>query len=120
MYLFASIEGIVQFITVLFIFVFVLAITYFTTRLIGNYQKNTMQSGNINVLETLRISSTKYIQIIRIGDKCFAIAVSKDNITLLGEVDKESLTDNNSGTSKDSFKDILNRFKVKNKDEHDV
>ena len=118
-YMAARTNSVVQFITVLLIFLFVLAITYFTTRLVGNYHKNTMQGSNIHVLETLRISSTKYIQLLKIGDKCIAIAVSKDNVTYLGEIEEESLSfDNNK--SNDSFKDILSRFIVKSKDEQDV
>lgn len=112
-------DSVVQFITVLLIFIFVLAITYFTTRLVGNYHKNTMQGSNIQVLETLRLSSTKYIQLVKIGNKCIAIAVSKDTVTFLGEIEEESLKLDNTG-SNDSFKNILSRFIVKSKDEQDV
>jgi len=112
-------NSIVQFLTVLFIFVFVLAITYFTTRFVGNYQKNTMMGSNIIVLETLRISSTKYIQIIKVGtEKCFVISVCKDTVTLLGEVDESTLS--LSDKKVEGFKDILEKFKVKSKDDQNV
>ena len=49
----ASMENsIAQFITVTMIFIFVLAITYFTTRWIGSYQKKKMSYGNIKVIES--------------------------------------------------------------------
>lgn len=111
-------NGIIQFLTVLVIFVFVLAVTYFATRFVGTYQKNTMIGRNITVLETLRISSTKYIQIIKTGDKCFVIAVCKDTVTLLGEVEEETLSF--AEGNKEGFKDIFEKFKMRSKDEKDV
>ena len=88
---FTKTNSVVQFLSVLLIFLFVLGITYFTTRFVGNYQKNSMTGSNIQVLETLRLSSTKYIQLVKIGSKCFAVAVSKDPITCLGEIEEETL-----------------------------
>lgn len=116
---FTKTNSVVQFLSVLLIFLFVLGITYFTTRFVGNYQKNSMTGSNIQVLETLRLSSTKYIQLVKIGNKCFAIAVSKDTITCLGEIEEETLSfkDNDANGS---FKDILAKFKVKSKDDKDV
>ena len=87
----SSITSITQFLTVLLIFVGILFLTYYTTKWVAGYQKGKMMSGNIHVLETMKISQTKYLQIVSIGDKCFAIAVSKDNVTLLGEINEESI-----------------------------
>ena len=78
-----TIDSIAQLISMILIFIFVLALTYFTTRFVGSYQKNKMAGSNVNVLETFRISNNKYIQIIKIGKKYFAIAVCKDTITYL-------------------------------------
>ena len=49
-----------------------MAATYFATRFVGNYQKNKLSGSNIQILETMRISNTKYIQVIKVGGKCFA------------------------------------------------
>ncbi len=105
-----------QFITMLIIFVVVLAATYFFTKWMANFQKDQTASGNIEVIETARISSTKYIQIVRIGQKYMAIAVGKDEVTNLGEVSREDLVfkeDNPEANM--SFKDILEKFKGENK-----
>ena len=80
-----------QFITVLIIFVLVLAVTALVTRWIANYQKEQSVNVNIEVIETTRISGNKYIQIVRLGEKYVAIAVCKDTVTLLGEISKEQL-----------------------------
>ena len=121
-----KVRSVSQFLTVLVVFIFVLFLTYWTTRLAGSYKKNQMSGKNIKVLETVSISASKYIQIINIGDKYFAVGVGKDTITYLCELNADSLTfkdDNVSGLSAESFKDILDRFKksgqVKDNEESD-
>ena len=106
-------NNIVELITVSIIFVFVLALTYFATKFVGNYQKTKLAGNNIQVLETFRISNSKYLQIIKIGEKHFAISVCKDTITYLGDLNAEDLVFRN--PSKEfklqNFKDILDKFK---------
>lgn len=86
-----SVNSASQFITVILIFVFVLVITYFATKFVGNYQK--MQGGNRNfeVIDSYRVDGTKYLQIIRVADKYIVISVCKDSITKLAEVDEDGL-----------------------------
>ena len=110
---------IVQFITVTLIFVFVLAITYFTTRWIGSYQKKQMSYGNIQIIESYRISSNKILEIIKSGNKCFLIAVCKDTVTLIGEVDEETLDLKQTTDKSESFGTVFSRFKIQHKDETD-
>ena len=106
-------EAVVQLLTVLVVFIFVLAITYFGTRWVGNLQKEKMIGSNVKVLETMRISNSKYIQIIKVGTKCFTIAVCKDNITYLTEVNEDELffEEKATGVDSESFKAILDKFK---------
>ena len=86
-------DSIVQLITVLIIFAFVLGITYFTTRWIGSYQRERNRGRNIELLEAMRLNMGQYIQIVRIGDRYMALAVSKDNVTFLCSLEPEELTD---------------------------
>ena len=86
-----GIDSFAQFLTVLLIFIGVLALTYFTTRWIASYQKGKMMSGNIQVLETLKITQNKYIQIVRVGNHFYAIAIGKDTMTLLGELSEDEI-----------------------------
>lgn len=85
-------EMVVQFITVLLIFIFVLAVTYFSTRYIAQFQKQKMETGNLEVLEMTRIGNNKYLQIVKAGDKYLLIALSKDTVTMLTELSGESLS----------------------------
>ena len=98
-------------ITVLLIFVFVIAITLFTTKYIANYQKVQNAGKNIEVLETYRISQSKYIQIVKIGKKCVAIAVSKDTVTLLTTLEEEDVEFQEVPGEGKSFKEILASLK---------
>lgn len=97
-----------QLITVLLIFVLVLAVTAWTTKWIANYQKQQNEGANIEVIETTRIANNKYIQIVRIADKYMVIAVCKDTVTMLGEISKEQLKDV-VGSKGFSFKEMLDK-----------
>jgi flagellar protein FliO/FliZ len=75
-----------QFCTVLIIFLFVLAITWIATKWIANFQGSRSGGKNIEVIETYRLTANKYIQIIRTGEKYLAVAICKDNVSMLAEI----------------------------------
>ncbi len=104
-------NGVLDLLTVLLIFVFVIAITLFTTKYLANYQRVQNAGKNIEVLETHKISQTKYIQIVKIGKKCVAIAVSKDTVTLLTPLEEDDITIPEEVNEGKSFKEILEGFK---------
>ena len=112
----SRIEAFAQLLTLLIIFIFVLAVTYYVTRFVGNYQKNKLSGSNINILETMRIANNKYIQIVKIVSRVFAIAVAKDTVSYLCELDEDELIYKESSSGKmlinnDNFKEILEKFK---------
>lgn len=106
-----GINSILQFITLIIVFGFVLFITYGTTRFIGSYQKTAGKTTNFDIIETYRISNTKYIQIIRVGTKYLVISVCKDRITTLTELSEEEITIPESTNNMDSFSKILEKVK---------
>lgn len=113
----SSFESIIQLIGALLIFVFVLGITYLTTRWIASYQKGHSFNQNLKVVETLKITTNKYIQMIEAGDEYLVIAIGKDEVRLLTKLSKEQLGNLPSEEPfpnkpvADSFKDILERWK---------
>lgn len=112
----SRIEAFAQLLTLFVIFVIVLALTYYVTRFVGNYQKGRMAGSNISILETMRISGSKYIQIVKIGSKVFAIAVAKDTVTYLCELNEDELVYNDTSSggmlkNNENFKEILEKFK---------
>ncbi|MCR4902139.1 MAG: flagellar biosynthetic protein FliO [Butyrivibrio sp.] len=108
-----TLNSVAQFLTVLVIFIAVLIITYFTSRWIAKYQKTQSIGGNIEILETARISNSAYIQITRIGEKYIAYAVSKDTVTKLTDLSLEELQikDVSAEVENKSFKDVLELLK---------
>ena len=101
-------DSYVQFITVLLLFVFVLAVTAFVTRWIGGYQKGKSVGANMELIESLRLSNNKYVQIVRIGRKYLAVAVCKDTVTMLSEIPEEDLNfPEESLGSASTFRDVL-------------
>lgn len=115
--LLTGVNGIAQLLAVTAIFILVLALTYFTTRFIGSYQKGKLAGSNIRIMETQRLSNNKLIQIVAVGDKCFAVAVCKDTVTLLGEINKDSLKEKELSVSgKENFESMLNKFRRKNQE----
>ena len=117
----SRIEAFAQLLTLLIIFIFVLAVTYYVTRFVGNYQKNKLSGSNINILESMRIANNKYIQIVKIGSRVFAIAVAKDTVSYLCELDEDELIYKESSSGKllinnDNFKEILEKFKKDNQE----
>lgn len=109
-------NSIVQFVTVTIVFIIVLAITFFTTRWIGSYQKKQISKGNIKIVESLRISNNKVLEVVNIGSKYFLIAVCKDTVTQIGEIDGSELKLlEESGNTNESFGNVFSRFKVVHK-----
>ncbi len=109
----SRVDSYAQLMTVLVIFLFVLALTWFVTRWIAGYQKGKSTNTNMELLESFRLSNNKYIQIVRIGNKYLTLAVCKDTVTMLTEIPEEELK-LSEGTSMTGFKDILNRVQKKN------
>ncbi len=66
-----------QLIGVLLVFLFVLVITYATTRWIAGYQQGVMKNRNIQVIETFRVNNNKYIQVLQVGKK-YMVSFIKD------------------------------------------
>ena len=116
---FSKWENFFQLIGVLLVFLFVLAITYFTTRWIAQYQQGVMKSRNIQVVDAFRVNNTKFIQIMRVGTKYLVISVCKDTINVLAELTEEELTwkpseeEFQESRMNENFQEILDKLKKK-------
>lgn len=105
-----GINSFAQFITVLVLFIFVLGLTYITTRYIAGYQKDMIRTGNMELIETLRISNNKYLQIVRTGNRYLVMAVCKDTVTMLTTLQEDELNLKPQEAKKEAtFKGILEK-----------
>lgn len=113
----SSFSSFLELIGVLIVFIIILIVTYYTTKWIGNYQKVHQTTKNLKIIETLRLTNTKYIQIVQAGTEYLVIAVGKDEINLLAHLTKEQMAEipelvNQDGTmTQDSFQNVLNKVK---------
>lgn len=87
----SSLNNFLQLVGVLIIFLFVLVITYYTTKWIGGYQKIQMSGHRFQVLDTVRIANNKYVQILKLGEVYLVIAVGKDEVTMLAKLTEEEM-----------------------------
>lgn len=118
----SSLSSFLQLIGVLIIFLFVLLITYLTTKWMGGYQKAQMVGKKLQVIETARLVGNKYVQVIKAGEVYLVVAVGKDTVTMLAQLTQEqyesaidelqTAEDVQYGSgSLESFSEILEKFK---------
>jgi flagellar protein FliO/FliZ len=109
-----KVDSYLQFLTVLIIFLFVLALTWWVTKWTAGFQKSRTTGANMEIIETLRLTNNKYVQIIKVGQKYLAVAVCKDTVTMLAELPEDDLNLHGDDVPKMSFKDILTKIQKGN------
>jgi len=108
-----SINGSLELLGMLIIFILILVATYYTTKWIGKSDIVNGSARNIIVLETYRISPGKVIQIVKTGKKYLVIGVTKEHIEMLTELSEDEYDEQPIVTKKElKFQDVL--LKVKN------
>ncbi len=116
--------GIARLLTVIVLFIIVLFLAVFSTRLAGRLQKGQLKNKNIKAIETFHIAPERYIQIVEVGGRILVLGITKSSVNLLCELDgddiKESLEkDCGDGffgaAAKESFSKVLGEIKEKMK-----
>ena len=109
----SKIDSVAQLLTVILLFVVVLGATWLTTRYVAGVQKGKMRGSNFEVIDTFRLTQNKFVQILRIGKRYMAVAICKDTVTVLRELDESEIVFHDSDLSKKavSFEDIFNKAK---------
>ena len=112
-------SSLIELVTVLLIFIFVLVLTYFVTRWIAGYQRTKTAQGNLSVIEAIRVSNNQSIQIVRAGtDRYLVVGVGKEEISLLATLSADELRElpgvgGSPAGSKENFSDLLEAVKKK-------
>lgn len=111
----ASSNSIWEFIGLVLLLAVILIATYYTTKLIGRAKLGQLKNSNFELIDSYRISPNKMLQIVKIADKFIVIAVSKDSIDFIMELDESQVKvkEMQSG-EKQSFKKILEIMNNKN------
>ncbi len=114
-------------ISLILIFIFVILLAYFATKFVAKYQSNMLNNkNNIRIIESFRIDSTRLILIVKIAGDYYALAYTKDSVTVIDKLNPDEINnlmaDNTSkSNNKLDFKAILSQVKNKNsKDDSDI
>lgn len=119
----SALGSFIQLLGVLIIFLFVLAITYFTTKWIGNYQKTNFANKNLQIVESIRVGNNKFITIVKAGEVYLVVAMGKDDVTLLTQLTEDQLSEvpdfsaiqnkfpMDGKAAQENFREVLNRVK---------
>ena len=106
----SALEGVVELIILIIIFVIIIEATYYTTRFIGRFQNNQLKTSNFEVIEGFRISQGKHLAIVKIGSKYFALALGKDEITVITELSEDEIIHKDNNSQVFSTKDFSKYF----------
>ncbi|MBQ9983197.1 MAG: flagellar biosynthetic protein FliO [Lachnospiraceae bacterium] len=110
-------EHIGQLIILILMFVFVLFLAYVAARVAGGFQANTLnKKSNIKIIEVCQLGNNKYIEIVKVGERYLALAICKDNVTFLTELDASEVMEHQTSIEPISFKNVLEKMKNERKD----
>lgn len=109
-------DNLMQLIGLVFLLIIILIATYYTSRFVGGIKLGQMKNSNFTVIDNYRISQNKVIQIVKIANKYIVIAISKDTISYITELDEAEvlMKEMNSGQLQ-SFKQTLDKLRNNNK-----
>lgn len=103
-----------ELIGLILLLIVILIATYYTTKFVGGIKGKQLKTSNFELVDSYRIAPNKVLQIIKVSDKYLVIAISKDAIEYIAELeeDKVIIRDKNP-TNKESFKKVFNHIKNK-------
>ncbi|MCL1988143.1 MAG: flagellar biosynthetic protein FliO [Firmicutes bacterium] len=106
-----------QFANFIIVFIVVCILAYFTARLLGGVKYGRLGKRNIEIIETIGVGQAAFVHLVRLGNECVLIGVTKGQITFLtkvadGTIDL-SLYQKNANPPI-GFETLLNKFKKEN------
>ena len=116
-----GVSSFLSILSLILIFLLVLVLAYFTSKLAAKYQSNVLNhKSNIRIIESFRLGNNRFISIAKIGESYYALGLGKEEITLIDKLNSEELKILEEAETTDkrlNFKEILSQ--IKNKDSND-
>lgn len=107
-----------QLIFLIFVFVVIIFLAYYSTKFIAGSKIKNMSKNNIKVIETISIGFN-HIHIIQVNKQYFLISSSKEGIRMLSEINGDDLIINQDNVPTLPFekhlKQYLNNIRTKDK-----
>ncbi|HHW56558.1 MAG TPA: flagellar biosynthetic protein FliO [Clostridia bacterium] len=86
-----SSEYVFQLIGYLIIFLLVIGLAFYITRLIGQSTIKYTRSNNLNIIDYILLGKDKGLYIVKVGTKYFLIGVTNSSINYISEIEGESI-----------------------------
>lgn len=104
-----------QLVGLVLLLIIILIAAYYTSRFIGGIKLGQLKKSNFQVIDSYRVTPNKALQIVKIGNKYVVIAIGKDDITYITELDESEvmIREIHQG-DKQSFKQIFDKLKNNN------
>ena len=110
-----GIKSVLKLIGLIILCILIIIASYYTTKFVGKRQMTGSSRSNFRSIDVFRISPNKYLQIVEIGERYFCIAVAKDNITVVGELNKEDIKNFPPAPTEKTFKETMSEILNKKK-----
>ena len=111
----SSVSSFWQLVGLVLLLIIILIAAYYVSRFVANLKMGQLSKSNFQVIDTYRISTNKFLQIVKIGKRYFVLAVGKDTITLVAELEEDEVMIREfSHGEKPNFKKLLEKFGNKN------
>ena len=109
-------DSFIQLVGLSLLLIVILIAAYYTTKFVGGIKVGQLKNSNFKVIDAYRISPNKVIQIVKIANKYMVIAVGKDSINYITELEEAEIffRDENTG-EKLIFKQILEKLRNNHK-----
>ena len=100
---------------IVFSFVLVLLLAYFTTKILAKSKIIGIKGKNIQVIERVMLSNDKQLLIVKLNDKYYFLSSDKNNVNLLDKLEEFSpIIDESQKVVR--FSEVFERFKKNSKD----
>lgn len=85
--------GIIEVLYLAIVLVVVGFLAYYSSRFLSKKSNSFLSGKYLNVIDRIMISNDKYILLIKAGEKIMIVGVTNQNMSLLGEMDKDEVLD---------------------------
>lgn len=107
-------DSFMQLVGLVFLLIIILIAAYYTSKFIAGIKLGQMKESNFKVIDSYRISPNKVMQIVKVGNKYLVIAIGKDTINFITELEEAEVFIREFKTGeKLDFKQILDKLTSK-------
>ena len=105
-------DSFIQMLGLVILLIVILIAAYYTTKFIGGMKQGQLKHSNFRVIDSYRIGPNKVIEIVKIANKYVVIAIGKDSINYITELDEaEVLIKSEPGKELQSFTQTLDKLR---------